>query len=53
MVKNFGQKSTFWSKLENLVTIEFFVKIEILFKNRNFWSKLENLVKNRNFGQKM
>ena len=45
-INNFYQKSKFW------------LKIEILVKNRNFgqksnlWSKIEILVKNRNFCQK-
>jgi len=44
--QNFGQKSTFWSK------------IDILVKNRHFgqkstfWSKIKILVNNRNFGPK-
>jgi len=45
-IRNFGQKSKFWSKIEILV------KNQNLVKNRNFGQKIEILDKNRNFGQK-
>jgi len=65
-MRNFPQKSKFWSNIEILVKnrnfdrkSKFWSKIEILVKNRNFdqkskfWLEIGIMVKNRNFGQKL
>ena len=64
-IRNFDQKSKFWSKIEILIEnrnfgqkSKFWSKIKILVKNRNFgqkskfWSKIEILARNWNYGQK-
>ena len=58
-VKNFSQKSKFWSKNGSVCQNNLNFRSKCLSKNRNFgqkskfWSKMEILIKNGNFGQKV